>query len=845
MLRQEVRRVGRVGGPRRRWRRPPARARSRSRRPSSAESSTGGGSCARRTLLGGLFDGRGWSASRSWASSCVRWSRPLDRLSMGALTGADQVPKVLPGQGRFAPRVMADEGPDSARGSGDSDDRSRNRPRPSGEDVPSLLATSMPDGSVRCVVCAHRCLVRPGRAGICGVRENRDGVLWSTAYGAAVAVAMDPIEKKPLFHVAPGQRGLLARDAPAARSTASSARTGRSPRDRDSGCGRPAFPLPPERAVAEALEPGARSIAYTYVEPTVFLEYALAIGPAGARGRPAQPVHHRTATRRPRRSICSATVLDAANVDLKSFDDAFYRRRCGARLAPRPRGAGGLPPRRRLAGGDDAGDPGRERRPGRAARADRLAGRAPGTRDALARQPLLPGVPDDATTRRRRWPRSGAPPRSAGRPACATSTSGNAPELAMEDTHCVGCGAPAHRHAAATASLRRLADDGTCPSCGRELAGRAPRGERRRRTGPVRMSARPGGVAGPPARPRCGARRWRAASIRPTRSTWRELVDGLLADAVRPSDAATRPRRPRDRPASSCRTPGSSTAATSPPSRGALAAGLAGRSTTIVMLGTNHRARWLDGVGVWDARCLADAARRRRGRRGARRGDRRPSARRSRSTATRTRPSTRSRSSCPFVAGRMPGARIVPLAVATGTGTGRRRAPGERARRRCSRRVAPAGARSAWRSARTWRTTRRRRSGPRSPRSWRRSSSPWTRPRLAQPRGGHRPVRTARRRLRHVRHRAERSSGSRRSVRWASSVAFGSRRPPRPTPVARPGGRSATWRRPSRAERRPLPRRSAWVRRSSSPRRRTSSPAGARRRASRSGWPPGHRGPWR
>ena len=70
--------------------------------------------------------------------------------------------------------------------------------------VPTILATPLPDGSVRCGVCAHRCLVRPGRRGICGVRENRDGELISLAYGAVVAVGVDPIEKKPLFHVAPG-----------------------------------------------------------------------------------------------------------------------------------------------------------------------------------------------------------------------------------------------------------------------------------------------------------------------------------------------------------------------------------------------------------------------------------------------------------------------------------------------------------------------------------------------------------------------------------------------------------------------------------------------------------------
>ena len=76
--------------------------------------------------------------------------------------------------------------------------------RPAVGPVPTILGTALPDGSVRCAVCAHRCLVRPGRHGICGVRENVAGRLMSEAYGAVAAAGLDPIEKKPLFHVDPG-----------------------------------------------------------------------------------------------------------------------------------------------------------------------------------------------------------------------------------------------------------------------------------------------------------------------------------------------------------------------------------------------------------------------------------------------------------------------------------------------------------------------------------------------------------------------------------------------------------------------------------------------------------------
>src|SRR5512145_2741199 len=154
--------------------------------------------------------------------------------------------------------------------------RARRSPRSRLDGVPSILSTPEPDGSVRCGVCAHRCLVRPGRAGICGVRENRDGVLVATAYGAAVAVAMDPIEKKPLFHVAPGSQAYSLATAGCPFhcvfcqnwQIAQGPRLGQTP---------PARSLAPEQAVAQARSLGARAIAYTYVEPTVFLEYALAI----------------------------------------------------------------------------------------------------------------------------------------------------------------------------------------------------------------------------------------------------------------------------------------------------------------------------------------------------------------------------------------------------------------------------------------------------------------------------------------------------------------------------------------------------------------------------------------
>ena len=198
--------------------------------------------------------------------------------------------------------------------------------------VPTILAVPQPDGSVRCGVCAHRCLVRPGRQGICGVRENRDGQLVSLAYGAVVAIGLDPIEKKPLFHVAPGTTAysIATAGCPFHCTFCQNWEIAQGPR---LGLDLAARPLPPDRVVSEAVSHGAGSVAYTYVEPTVFLEYALDTARL-AREAGLRNLFITDGYATPEAVGLLAPVLDAANVDLKSFDDAFYRKVCGARLAP-------------------------------------------------------------------------------------------------------------------------------------------------------------------------------------------------------------------------------------------------------------------------------------------------------------------------------------------------------------------------------------------------------------------------------------------------------------------------------------------------------------------------------
>ena len=185
---------------------------------------------------------------------------------------------------------------------------------------------------VHCFLCAHHCRVLPGERGLCGVRENRDGVLYTLVYGRPVSLAVDPIEKKPLFHFLPGSLSLSLATVGCNFTCAfcQNADISQMPRDQGRITGR--F-VPPEQVVEAALRAGCLSISYTYTEPTVFYEYARDCARLAVQaGLKNVFVTNGYMTKETLTDIDGH--LHAANVDLKSFSDDFYRTQAGARLKP-------------------------------------------------------------------------------------------------------------------------------------------------------------------------------------------------------------------------------------------------------------------------------------------------------------------------------------------------------------------------------------------------------------------------------------------------------------------------------------------------------------------------------
>jgi pyruvate formate lyase activating enzyme len=197
----------------------------------------------------------------------------------------------------------------------------------------AVLWAPLEGGKVACSLCAHRCVIAPGKSGVCAVRANRDGRLETLVYGEVIAAHVDPIEKKPLYHFHPGSKAFSIA-TPGCNFRCAFCQNweiSQAPRRKDGGLG--GQPFPPAEIVREALGAGCRSISYTYTEPTIFFEYAHDTARlAKAAGLANNFVTNGYMTEEALTMI--RPCLDAANVDLKAFREETYKKVCGARLAP-------------------------------------------------------------------------------------------------------------------------------------------------------------------------------------------------------------------------------------------------------------------------------------------------------------------------------------------------------------------------------------------------------------------------------------------------------------------------------------------------------------------------------
>ena len=184
---------------------------------------------------------------------------------------------------------------------------------------------------VKCSLCPHNCLIAGGHRGVCRVRDNRAGRLYSLVYGKIVAAHVDPIEKKPLFHLFPGSLSYSVSTMGCNLSCRNCQNWQISQIEDSEGIA--GETVTPEQIVESALGSRCSSIAYTYTEPTIFYEFAYDCAElAHEQGLKNIFVTNGYINEQPLREI--QPFLDACNVDLKSIREENYRKICGGHVDP-------------------------------------------------------------------------------------------------------------------------------------------------------------------------------------------------------------------------------------------------------------------------------------------------------------------------------------------------------------------------------------------------------------------------------------------------------------------------------------------------------------------------------
>ena len=187
------------------------------------------------------------------------------------------------------------------------------------------------NNSVNCYACSHRCVIVEGKTGICGVRKNLAGTLYSLVYDKIIALHIDSIEKKPLFHFYPGSKALSIGTVGCNLSCLFCQNYEISfPREKVEIKGKK---YTPKEIVNTALDNNCKSIAYTYTEPAIFIELVYDIGIlAKKKGIKNILITNGYFTKEAIDFL--EPIIDAMNIDLKSYSNSFYKDTCNAKLKP-------------------------------------------------------------------------------------------------------------------------------------------------------------------------------------------------------------------------------------------------------------------------------------------------------------------------------------------------------------------------------------------------------------------------------------------------------------------------------------------------------------------------------
>ena len=197
----------------------------------------------------------------------------------------------------------------------------------------AALYQKLGGNKVSCFLCSHRCLISDGSFGICNVRENRGGILYTHAYGELIAQNIDPIEKKPLYHFFPGSKSFSIAAIGCNFQCGFCQNWQISQVKEAESLGLRSQEVKPEDVVKQAKQTGSRSISYTYTEPTIFFEYAYEISQLAKK----EQLYNAFVTNG---YMTEETIqeihpfLDAANIDLKFFNETSYRKVCKGKLGP-------------------------------------------------------------------------------------------------------------------------------------------------------------------------------------------------------------------------------------------------------------------------------------------------------------------------------------------------------------------------------------------------------------------------------------------------------------------------------------------------------------------------------